>query len=117
MWRTEQIGYLLRESVAGFHRRKLTTGVTVLIMASALLVLAVFTLVTVNLGTLLTQAHSGIDLRVFLNGELEGEARTDMQLRLLAIEGVQTAQYISKEQASFRIHRNEQARKPRTFMK
>jgi cell division transport system permease protein len=99
MWRSEQIGYLLRESVAGFHRRKLTTGVTVLIMASALLVLAVFTLVTVNLGALLTQAHSGIDLRIFLNGELDGEARTEMQLRLLAIEGVQAANYISKDQA------------------
>ena len=38
-----QSAYLFRESFAGFHRRKLTTGVTILIMGSALLVLAILT--------------------------------------------------------------------------
>ncbi len=45
-----QTSYLVRESFAGFHRRKLTTGVTILIMGSALLVLAILTLVTLEHG-------------------------------------------------------------------
>ena len=45
-----QTSYLFRESFAGFHRRKLTTGVTILIMGAALLVLAVLTLITFNIG-------------------------------------------------------------------
>ncbi len=61
-----QTAYLIRESFAGFHRRKLTTGVTILIMGSSLLVLAVLTLATLNLGHLLDSARSGIDMRVFL---------------------------------------------------
>jgi cell division transport system permease protein len=77
----------------------LTTGVTVLIMASALLVLSVFTLLTINLGSLLTNARSGIDLRIFLNEELDPDAQTEMQLRLLAVDGVMTARYITKEMA------------------
>jgi cell division transport system permease protein len=97
--RPEQIAYLLRESVAGFHRRKLTTGVTVLIMASALLALSLFTLVTINLGVILESARSGIDMRVFLQEELPDHVRGDMQLRLLAIPGVQSADYIGKEEA------------------
>ena len=64
----------MRESFAGFHRRKLTTGVTILIMGSALLVLAVLTLATLNLGNLLEQAREGIDMRVFLRDDLDRRA-------------------------------------------
>jgi len=95
----EQVGYLIRESVSGFHRRKLTTAVTILIMASALLVLSIFTLVTLNLGALLAKAHAGIDMRVFLVAEIPSELQPEMQLRLLAVTGVQSANYIAKEQA------------------
>jgi cell division transport system permease protein len=101
----------MREAVAGFHRRKLTTGVTILIMASALLVLAVFTIVTVNLGTLLENARSGIDLHVFLQEGTTAEDRTEMQAHLLAIPGVQSVVYINKEQAlkEFRQELGEEA--------
>ena len=99
MLRPEQIAYLMRESVAGFHRRKLTTGVTVLIMASALLALSMFTLVTINLGVLLENARSGIDMRVFLQEELPDHVRGEIQLRLLAIPGVHSADYIGKDMA------------------
>jgi cell division transport system permease protein len=97
--RREQVAYLVRESFSGFHRRKLTTGVTVLIMASALLVLSLFTLVTLNLGVLLEDARRGIDLHLYLHAELADDDRADMQLRLLAIPGVQGADYITREQA------------------
>ena len=94
-----QVGYLLREAVSGFHRRKLTTGVTVLIMGSALLVLALFTMVTINLGVLLENARRGIDLRAFLVQDLTEGAQAELQAHLLAIPGVQTVVYISREQA------------------
>jgi cell division transport system permease protein len=94
-----QIGYLVREAAAGFHRRKLTTGVTLLIMGSALLVLALFTLVTINLGVLLDSARGGIDLRVFLWEEPPVEEQFDLQARLLAIPGIQQVVYITKDDA------------------
>jgi cell division transport system permease protein len=94
-----QVRYLLTETLAGFHRRKLTTGVTILIMASALLVLAIFTMVTINLGALLAGARSGIDLRVFLWEELEATEQQELQARLLALPGAQTVVYISRRQA------------------
>ncbi|MFH1845578.1 MAG: permease-like cell division protein FtsX [bacterium] len=99
MFKKAQVGYLVQEALAGFHRRKLTTGVTVLIMGSALLVLALFTLVTLNLGSLLSSAHSGIDLRAFLLTEPGLEQQAELQGRLLAIPGVESVVYISKEQA------------------
>lgn len=94
-----QAVYLVRESFAGFRRRKLTTGVTILIMGSALLVLAVLTLATLNMGHLLETARSGIDMRVFLRDDLDSASLADLQPRLTAIPGVQVVRWISPQAA------------------
>ncbi len=99
MLRAAQLQYLARESVAGFHRRKLTTGVTILIMGSSLLVLALFVLVTLNLGGLLERARGGIDLRVFLVDSLDDARLAALQPNLVSIPGVQSAHFITKDQA------------------
>jgi len=99
MLRSVQVAYLARESVAGFHRRKLTTGVTILIMGSALLVLALFVLVTLNLGALLERARGGIDVRVFLVEGLDPARQAELQPHLIEIPGVQSARFITKDQA------------------
>ena len=99
MLRKTQSGYLLRESFAGFKRRKLTTGVTILIMGSALLVLAVLTLATLNLAHMLETARSSIDMRVFLNEGLENSQVAELQPRLMVIPGVQEVTYITAEAA------------------
>ncbi|MCP4574500.1 MAG: ABC transporter permease [bacterium] len=99
MLRSAQLQYLLKESFAGFHRRKLTTGVTILIMGSSLLVLAVLTLATLNLALALERARTGIDIRVFLQEGLTQTARADLQPRLVSIPGVSGVTYISPEMA------------------
>jgi len=91
--------YLLRESFAGFHRRKLTTGVTILIMGASLLVLAVLTLVTLNLGHALETARAGIDMRVFLRDDLAPARLAELQPRLVVIPGVARTSFISPEMA------------------
>jgi cell division transport system permease protein len=103
--RPEQLAYLARESVAGFHRRKLTTGVTILIMSSALLVLALFVLVALNLGIMLEKAQQNVDVRVFLAEGLEGQRLAALQHPFLAIPGVREARFISKEQALAELRR------------
>ncbi len=99
MLKSAQLLYLLRESFAGFHRRKLTTGVTILIMGSSLLVLAVLTLTTLNLALALERARTGIDIRVFLREGLSASARSELQPRLVTISGVSAVSYISPEMA------------------
>ncbi|MBK7187670.1 MAG: ABC transporter permease [bacterium] len=94
-----QLNYLASESFAGFRRRKLTTGVTILIMASALLVLAALTLVTLNLGTLLETARGGLDLRVYLRDDMPPERLAELRPRLLTIPGVEQVQWIDSEAA------------------
>jgi cell division transport system permease protein len=99
MLNQSQTAYLLRESLAGFHRRKLTTGVTILIMGSALLVLAILTLTTLNMGHMLEKARSGIDMRVYLHDGMSPQQLADLQPRLMVIPGVQSVGWISPETA------------------
>jgi cell division transport system permease protein len=99
MLKSAQLNYLVRESFAGFKRRKLTTGVTILIMGSSLLVLAVLTLATLNLGHLLETARSSIDVRVFLNEGLAQEQVAELQPRLVVIPGVKSVDFITPEAA------------------
>jgi cell division transport system permease protein len=108
---TSQLSYLVRESFSGFTRRKLTTGVTILIMGSALLVLALFTIVTLNLGGLLESARDAIDVRVFLVEGLTAAEQAELQPRLIAIPQVAQVRYISKETAltEFRAQLGEDA--------
>jgi len=107
----QQWKYLGRESVAGFQRRKLTTGVTILIMGAALLVLAVLTLATLNLGHLLETARSSIDVRVFLREGATEQEVAELQPRLLIIPGVAKVNYIAPETAlaEFRRELGEEA--------
>lgn len=99
MLKRVQLEFLLKESFAGFTRRKLTTGVTILIMGSSLLVLAVLTLATLNLGNLLETARSSIDIRVFLRDGLANEQVAELQPRLIVIPGVEQVNYITPEAA------------------
>jgi cell division transport system permease protein len=99
MFKKDQVAYLIRESFAGFHRRKLTTGVTILIMGSALLVLAILTLATLNMGHMLEKAREGIDMRVFLHDGLEPDQLAALQPRLVVIPGVLNVTWISPETA------------------
>jgi cell division transport system permease protein len=103
--RTAQLGYLARESLAGFHRRKLTTGVTILIMSSALMVLALFVLLALNLGMMLERAQANVDVRVFLVEGLDSQRQAALQPPFLAIPGVREARFISKDQALDELRR------------
>lgn len=99
MYGRAQAAYLLRESLAGFRRRKLTTGVTILIMGSALLVLALFSVITINVSSLLNKARTGIDVRVFLADGLADASANELIAHLSSLPGVRRVDYISKEQA------------------
>ncbi len=106
MLRKAQVSYLARESFAGFKRRKLTTGVTILIMGASLLVLAVLTLATLNLGFLLESARESIDIRVFLKEGATAEEVAMLQPRLVIIPGVQEVDFISPETALVEFRRD-----------
>lgn len=99
MFTDSQIRYLLRESVHSFSRLKGVSIVSTLIMSVALLMLALFTLLTVNLRAVARTFQKEIEIIAFLeDGRSEAEIQ-DLRQRLLEHHGVESVSFVSKEDA------------------
>ena len=68
-------------------------------MGASLLVLALFVLVTLNLGMTLERTRANVDVRVFLVDGLDAERMAALQPPFLAIPGVREARFIGRDQA------------------
>jgi cell division transport system permease protein len=99
MYNATQVRFLLGESAAGLLRRRISGTVAILIMGSSLLMLAIFSLFTINLDRLLQSVRSGIDITVYLSDDVTEEQRQSLHDDLLHIDGVLGVSYASREQA------------------
>lgn len=99
MFTDSQVKYLARESFGIFRRMKGMGVVSTLIMSVALLMLALFTLVTVNLHGLAQSFRSEIEIDVFVKDGVPDDASVALRDRLAKLEGVQAVQFVSKADA------------------
>jgi cell division transport system permease protein len=99
MFTNSQMKYLAGESFGMYRRMKGMGIVSTLIMSVALLMLALFTLVTVNLHGLAQSFRSEIEIDVFVKDDVPVEQALALRERLAKLQGVQAAQFISKEDA------------------
>jgi cell division transport system permease protein len=68
-------------------------------MGSALLMLALFSLITINLDQVLQSVRGDIDAEVFLEPSVTADQQQTLQHQLLAVYGVKSVYYVSKEKA------------------
>jgi len=99
MYNATQMGHLVRESLHGLLRRKISGSVAILIMGSSLLMLALFSLVTINLDRMLQQFRRDIDMTVFLDASIHPEDAARLRRDLLSTQGVVSATFVSADQA------------------
>ncbi len=109
MFTDSQIRYLARESLHSFQRLKTVSLVSMLIMSAALTMLALFSLVTINLHALARSFQKEIEIIAFLKDGFGTEAVQELQQRLLADPGVATVSFVSKADAlqEFRVQLSE----------
>ena len=93
------ISYTFKESLAGFRRNKAATLITIFTVSIALLLLGVFTIITMNLGRVVEDIRSRVDVEVFLKESFPTDQHRQIGIQLRAIRGVEDARYISKEEA------------------
>ena len=99
MFTDSQIRYLLRESMRSFRRLKGVSVVSTLIMSVALLMFALFMLLTVNLRAVARGFQKEIEVIAFLaDGRSTAEIQ-DLRQRLLEHSGVESVSYVSKADA------------------
>jgi cell division transport system permease protein len=99
MYGTTQVKHFIREALLALARRRISGTVAVLIMGSALLMLALFSLITINLDDILQSVRGDIDAEVFLDSNISDNQRQTLQHELLAVDGIKAVYYVSKEKA------------------
>ena len=99
MYNTTQLRYLAGESMHGLFRRKISGTVAVVIMGSSLLMLALFSLLTINLDRTMQNLRREIDMTVFLEATTHPEDIDRLRRDLLATQGVLSVSFVSAEQA------------------
>lgn len=99
-----QLRYAVQEAAVMMGRRKATNLVSIVIMGLSLLILVVFILVTINVQAVIDRAGEEMRMYVYLKDGVSEPAARDIQMRLLALEGVEEVVFVSKDEAlrSFR---------------
>ena len=99
MFTNSQTRYLTRESLSIFLRMKGMGVVSTLIMSVSLLLLALFTLVTLNLRGLAQSFRNEIEVDVFVKEGVPDDVVSTLRMRLEKMEGVQSVAFVSKDDA------------------
>ena len=99
MYNATQLRYLAGESMHGLFRRKISGAVAVTIMGSSLLMLAVFSLLTINLDRVMQGLRREIDMTAFLQANTHPDDIDRLRRDLLATQGVVSVSFVSAEQA------------------
>jgi cell division transport system permease protein len=109
--RSIQIRYLLMEGLGGLIRRRLSGSVAIMIMGAALLTLSIFSLVTINLDSVLQSLRGEIDVVVYLEDDIHPEDQARLHRDLAATNGVQFVSYLGRDQAleRFRVELGDDA--------
>lgn len=91
--------YMMEESMRMLSTRKGANIIAVIIMGFSLLVLLIFILVTLNLSMVIENASEEMRVYVYLDDGIEREAVEDIRGRLLGMETVAGAVFVSKDEA------------------
>ena len=91
--------YIIDESIGILWRRKTANIISTIIMALSLLILVTFLGVTLNIAGLIEKTSEETRVYVYLRDDIARDLSKDLQLRLIAEQGVEEVVFISKEEA------------------
>ena len=94
------VWYSLREGLEGFRRARLAAAITVFTIGFALVLLGVSAIIAINLGRVVLQLRARIEIEAFLDPALSDEQAQKLEDEILAVRGVQTVEFVSKERAA-----------------
>ena len=97
------IGFSLREAVAGMRRSGLLAVAAVMVMSLSLLMLGLFLLLTVNLRHAVHLAQGRVEITAYLDEGLSAKATRALADSLANLRGVKSARWVSKDEALARF--------------
>jgi cell division transport system permease protein len=99
-----QLRYVVGESMTMMARRKAANAFSIVIMGLSLLILVVFILLTLNVQAVIDRASEEMRAYVYLKDGVGAGTSSEIQMKLLGLEGVEEVVFVSKDEAltSFR---------------
>lgn len=99
-------GYIVRESLSGFNRAKFAAFSSMMAIMISLLFLGIFYVIADNTSRLVGTITERVEMEAFLEEPASKQRIADVERALLAMEGVDRVEFVSKEDAA-RIFREE----------
>ena len=97
------VTYLVKEGLVGFRRAKLAATGSVVTITIALLALGSFYVVWSNTQRIVESIRARMEMEAFLEDPMTHQRAVEIQQQIMHTEGVEEAQYISKEEAAKRF--------------
>lgn len=92
--------YILKESLSGFRKAKLAAFASISTIAISMLLIGGFSLISFNTSKVVELIRSRVEMEAFLDEPLSQSRINEIKMSILAIEGVDSVRFISKEEAA-----------------
>ncbi len=93
------LGYLIGEGFGNVFKNKKSTGASLMIMCATMIIFGIFLILTENINHFVTKVESEQGIQVFINNDATQKQIEEIKEKIMALDGVSTADFISKEQA------------------
>ncbi len=93
------LGYLIGEGFGNVFKNKKSTGASLMIMCATMIIFGIFLILTENINHFVSKVESEQGIQVFINNDATQEQIEEIKEKIMALDGVSTADFISKEQA------------------
>lgn len=92
--------YILKESISGFKRTRLSTLISVFTITISLILLGSFAIIYRNASDIVQSFRNRVEMEAFLEEPIDEQTYPVIEKRLLAIPGIDSVTFISKEHAA-----------------
>ncbi|MBM3163554.1 MAG: FtsX-like permease family protein [Chlorobi bacterium] len=94
------LSFIVREGFSGIGRAKIPAAITVTISFFALVLLGLFSTVSLSFFDLMQELRSRVELEVFLADSLSERQAAELAGKIRALDGVREATFVSKQEAA-----------------
>jgi cell division transport system permease protein len=95
----------LRKALQDMRNNRFLNAVTVATIALAVIIVGAFSLFVINAGDLLNTWRQGIRLMIYLDDDLAGASRAQIEEQLRRLPQIERMEFISREEAMLRLRR------------
>ncbi|MDE3058360.1 MAG: ABC transporter permease [Bacteroidota bacterium] len=92
--------YILKEGISGFRRTRLSMVISIFTITISLILLGAFAIIYRNASDIVLSFRNRVEMEAFLEEPIDEQTYPVIEKRLLAIPGIQSVRFISKEDAA-----------------